>query len=68
MLAPQPLESIWLASCQTRPSAFSRQQAVMQVLPGARLFSGDWYQSTNSSRSGRFRRFGVSVPRSMAVL
>ena len=66
MLAPQPLEWIWLASCQGSRS-FSRAQAGRQVFPGARLFSGDWYQSTNSSRSGRSRRLGPSTPRSIAV-
>lgn len=66
MLAPQPLEPVWLASCQSRSLSSSRQ-AVMQVRPGARLLSGEWYQSTNSSRTGRASRSGVSSPRSMAV-
>ncbi|CAM5359219.1 hypothetical protein STANM309S_05847 [Streptomyces tanashiensis] len=66
MLAPQPLEWIWLASCQGRSPSRSRQ-ARRQVLPGARLFSGEWYQSTNSSRTGRASRDGASTPRSMAV-
>lgn len=40
MLAPQPLDPMRLASCQGLPRV-RRSHAWRQVLPGARLFSGD---------------------------
>ncbi len=39
----------------------------MQVFPGARLFSGERFHATNSSRTGPSIAFGPSRPCSMAV-
>jgi hypothetical protein len=67
MLAPQPLEWIWLASCQGRSGRSSRSQAVRQVLPGARLFSGERFQAMNSWRTTSAIASGSSTPRSITA-